>query len=89
MFLKISAISQENICVGVFFIKKETPAQVKFAKFETPVKFAKLSRTLFLTKHLQWLLLDPLGSHNWGRVVSLDHLQRPIVLLKLDTLKVA
>ena len=37
--------------IGIFFIKKETLAQV------FSVNFAKFLRTPFFTEHLQWLLL--------------------------------
>ena len=55
VFLKISQISLENICVGLNacnYIKK------RFQHRCFPVKFPKLLRTPFFTEQLRWLLLS-------------------------------
>ena len=49
--LKISQISQESTCVGVFFNKVAGPQK------EAPVKFVKFLRTPYFTEHSQRLLL--------------------------------
>ena len=63
VFLKISQISQESICVGFLFLSKVAAHKAcNFIKKRLqhrcfPLKFAKLLRTPFLTEHLRWLLL--------------------------------
>ena len=53
VFLKISQNSQENICVGVFFliILKETPTKVFSSEFW------KIFKNNLFIKHFRWLLL--------------------------------
>ena len=54
MFFKISQISQENTCVGVFFrnlVKKRLQHRCFL------VKLAKFLRPPFFTEHFRWLLL--------------------------------
>ena len=66
MFLEISQNSQENTCARVSFsIKLQGPATLLKKRLWHrcfPVNFAKFLRTLFLTEHLQWLLLDKCSS---------------------------
>ena len=55
VFLKISQISVENICVGLKacnYIKKRLQHRC------FPVKFPKFLRTPFFTEQLRWLLLS-------------------------------
>ena len=65
VFLEISPNSQENTCARVSFsiklrpatlLKKETLAQV------FSCEFCKISKNIFFTEHLWWLLLSSIGS---------------------------
>ena len=78
MFLKSLQISQESICVKVFFNKVTGPQNCNFIKKRLqhryfPVKFAKFSRTPHFTEHLRWLVLTVSGFQpatllkNWFR----------------------
>ena len=61
VFLKILQFSQENVCVGVsFFNNVGSLKACNFNKMKLknkcfPVKFVKLLRKPFFTKHLRWL----------------------------------
>ena len=63
MFLEISQNSQGNTCARVFFNKVASLRPATLLKKRlwhrgVPVKFAKFLRTLILTEHLWWLLLN-------------------------------
>ena len=69
MLLRIFQISQENTCVGVFFlIKLHIPAACCFPGYFLhrcfPVKFVKHFKSTFFTERFWWLLLT-LGISNF------------------------
>ena len=53
-------LTEKHLCQSLFFIKKETVAQV------FPCKFCRVSKNTFLTEHLRWLL-QYLLHVNWFR----------------------
>ena len=56
VLLKFSQKSQENTCVGVFFLTV-TFLKERLQHRSFPMNFAKFLRTPFFTEHLRWLLL--------------------------------